>query len=243
MLLKTRVEGALRLCYSCHESQFDYDDFFRRLAAMLEEATVPSLTTLVIDIWTDSHPTPPGLSFLWSLPARLATLGVLGLDGRGLLLPFMASADGKQALQSLKRLYLTWDASLPAPMPAHYQDPTQPHATIERSPDAASTGDSNAVTGAPPPRAPDAVPYGPQACEAFCDVLAPVLTMQPYTGSLEILHVLLVKPASKSSRKDAPAVDLGAVQEQLSGRLGHLVRVGVCWYDPEEDYESAVGVS
>lgn len=246
--LRTRIGGALRLRVVSSDLRFTLDDLLCHLHAMF--APVTTLTTLFIDIWLDrrhGHPITYSQTIceLWSISPGLSTLGILGLHrGQQVLLTFMTSAHGRQALRSLKHLYLTWDPQYDNELPPYNPAACEVRRNSGllrlrhscqnsgqcRDPGSRSDAGGTCVEGA--------LPYDPQACEAFCDQMTGILAIDPDAGMLESLHVLMIVEHHQPT--NGVFWDIDSVQEHMSRRLGHMVHVDVSWYIPEEDLESTL---
>ncbi|RPD56512.1 hypothetical protein L226DRAFT_253803 [Lentinus tigrinus ALCF2SS1-7] len=149
----------------------------------------------------------------WFRFKHLRSFEMIGCDARLHLLPFMASPEGREALRTLEHLCITWDCK--------YDErffPNLRKGQMREGLDLYAVKASGEIAPLWPMR------YNASACEAFCDIVAPLLASEPFSGSIQSLIVLMVSQAR--DEKASAAVD-----NIMRGRLGRLgTRLNVLWY-------------
>ncbi len=144
---------------------------------------------------------------VWTEFRGLRSFRMADCDCRFYLLPFMASLEGQQSLHALEHLSITWNCAYDGWFFMNRR-------RGER--DSIVTNGCNASVPVWP------TPYDASACEAFCDLLTPVLASEPFTDCLQSLEVLICP--SPTDGYTPGAGDMAVIQALLHERLDSLVQ-------------------
>ena len=153
----------------------------------------------------------------WSGFTNLRSFEMIGCDARLHLLPFMDSPEGRHSLQALEHLSITWNCGYDQRFfPRRRRADLAQYAYAYGCHDAQVSANTALASQRP---------YDAYACEAFCDLLEPVLASQ---GSVQSLLVLIMR---NSYFRDLGPNTCTPAEKLLQGRLGRLVsKLKVVWY-------------